>query len=391
MACPDKLTDNKQESQCLVRLCHAPQPGDTGSTDFAAGHMTPAMAADYLQNGRVVMRSFAETLKELYPCDDLTARLTDFFLSVTPEANAASVSKKIRNWVLGKNCPCCREDIFRIAFALDLDEQQLNYLLSLCTDYCVQYRDSGEIILVWFLRNGKSYREATEFYASLPPVPESGLEYNRHTSRLTHEVRAQFQTIWNLEDLRICYEKNLDKFGSMHLRAYYYFNNFLNLLIHPTPSWDSEAPEPDYSLEAVMKTYLSFQVPSGRSRADYTLVQKLLKQNWPNATSIKNIRNHKEDVPRKLLLLLYVVTENEAAGNDLYRELDEEYVPLKERVEYHWWTLNAILEDCGMACLDPRNATDWLILYAISSNPEESMSERLEQVIACVFDSAKEQ
>ena len=51
-------------------------------------------------------------------------------------------------------------------------------------------------------------------------------------------------------------------------------------------------------------------MPAARSRSSYTLIQKLIKQNWPNATALKNIRNHQEDVPRKLLMLLYVVTEN---------------------------------------------------------------------------------
>ena len=47
----------------------------------------------------------------------------------------------------------------------------------------------------------------------------------------------------------------------------------------------------------------------------------------------------------------------------------------------HWWTVNAMLADCGMAALDLRNAFDWLILYAIAAEPDEAMSERLEQVI----------
>lgn len=48
--------------------------------------------------------------------------------------------------------------------------------------------------------------------------------------------------------------------------------------------------------------------------------------------------------------------------------------------------LNAMLADCGMALLDPRNINDWLILYAIgAAGEEESMSERLEQVIALMY------
>ena len=37
-----------------------------------------------------------------------------------------------------------------------------------------------------------------------------------------------------------------------------------------------------------------------------------------------------------------------------------------------------------MPPLDPRNATDWLVLYAVTAT-EESMSERMEQVIELLF------
>lgn len=37
-----------------------------------------------------------------------------------------------------------------------------------------------------------------------------------------------------------------------------------------------------------------------------------------------------------------------------------------------------------MPLIDPRNATDWLVLYAITAT-DEPMSERMEQVIARLF------
>lgn len=37
-----------------------------------------------------------------------------------------------------------------------------------------------------------------------------------------------------------------------------------------------------------------------------------------------------------------------------------------------------------MPPLDPRNATDWLVLYAVTAY-EESMSERMEKVIEHIF------
>lgn len=151
--------------------------------NIVSGKMTPAMAAEYLKNGKVTVRSFAQTLKEMFPAPNLSQRLTEFFLSILPDTNPQSVSRKIRNWISGKNQPADREDIFRIAFALGFSEQQLDYLLSLCTDFGIQYRSDREVIFTWFLRGGRPYEEAAAFYASLPPVRERNLARTRKTRR----------------------------------------------------------------------------------------------------------------------------------------------------------------------------------------------------------------
>jgi len=140
---------------------------------------------------------------------------------------------------------------------------------------------------------------------------------------------------------------------------------------------------PRLSISVIFDTDL---VTSQKKRENYSLVQRLIKQNWPNATALKNIRSHKEDVPRKLLLLLYVITEDSTVVSGGLLEVPETELTMQERIEEHWWTLNAMLADCGMALLDPRNINDWLILYAIgAAGEEESMSERLEQVIALMY------
>ena len=348
------------------------------------GQMTPSMAVRYLREGRIPLRSFADTLRGMYAAPDLAERLVRFYMQVEPDANHGSVSRRVRNWLSGRNLPTAREDFFRIAFALELSEGQLNYLLGAFTGYGVQYRTGREVVLVWFLRGGLDYGQACAFYEELPPAAGTEQLQQGWTSQLTHELQNEFMLAQNLQDLRACYLKNLHRFGRLHLRSYYYFERYLDQLIHPAPAW-AEEQEQDYSIETVMESYLSLQMPAARKRSSYTLIQKLIKQNWPNATALKNIRNHQEDVPRKLLMLLYVVTENSLNGNDAYRELDESYITQEERVEDHWWTLNAMLADCGMAQLDTRNPFDWLILYAISAPEDEFMSDRMEQVIASLF------
>lgn len=399
------------------------------------GNMTPKMAAEYLRQENISIRSFSDTLRQMYPENDISQRLENFYYDICPGENRKSVKRKIFNWLNGRNVPKNREDSFRIAFALGLTEERLNFLLGLCTDYGIQYRDGREVVLAWFLRNEYSYTEAEEFLTTLPPVnPDFSVgggdgsdprffslydykyfhlpypekeeisdnddlvkSWRKHiipfgrgytnASRITHEIRNDFQMVRDKEELRSCYLANLNMFGHMHLRSYYYFMQYLRQLIQPFSL--SGEDEIDYSIETVMNTYLSMHMPIGKKTSSYTVVQKLLKNNWPNTTSIRSILNRAEDVPRKLILLLYVVTENTDYRND-YSELDEEYISLEERVEDHWWTLNALLTECGMATLDLRNVFDWLILYAVSSDKEESMSSRLEGVIDELYNDVSE-
>ncbi|MCD7750124.1 MAG: hypothetical protein LUI10_00005 [Lachnospiraceae bacterium] len=345
--------------------------------------MTPAMAAEYLRDGRIALRTFSETLREQYIYPDLESRLVSSFRCYDTGVDDRSVARNVSNWVRGKSQPRRREDIFRICFSLDLTEAQANLLLGQCTEYGIHYREPRDVIYTWFLRNDRGYMEARDFFSSLPPAPRL-TEYPAGCSaHITREVQSVFAGARNPEELRRVYLANLDKFGQLHVRAYRYFDKYLNILIHPDTGWDKSAAVEEYSLETIMERYLSLHMPSGRSRLRYSVVQKLVKQNWPNSTALKDIRAHREDVSRKLLLLLYIITEN--VVDDEYHEADEDYLSLQDRLEDHWWVLNAILIDCGMPTLDPRNAFDWLILYAMTADEDESMSERMSQVIDHLF------
>ncbi|MCD8146724.1 MAG: hypothetical protein LUD84_05520 [Clostridiales bacterium] len=354
---------------------------------LSSGAMTPEMAANYLQGGCIELRTFSEILRDQYPYPDIRARLTAFFQACETNTATASVARKVQNWLNGRNQPTSREDVFRIAFALDLSEGQASLLLGQCTEYGIHYRDPKDVIYAWFLRNDGSYEEAHTFYQSLPPVPRLKDYPQADGVRITRELQSVFFTIHTQENLRRAYLDNIDKFGQLHVRAYHYFEKYMKQLTHPDNGWGG-ADEQDYSIEKVMEQYLSLHMPSGRNRTRYSVTQKLLKRNWPNATSLKNILAHREDVPRKLLLILYIVTENAVDGE--YCELDEDYLSLQDRLEDHWWVLNAILTDCGMPTLDPRNATDWLVLYALTAREDESMSERMTQVIDHLFADIQE-
>lgn len=345
--------------------------------------MTPDEAARYLREQPEVTRSFGETMRAMCPDVDVVSTLHAFYLELDPSLKPRSLTKRLQNWMADRNPPTSREEIFRCGFALRLSEQQVDYLLSITDGYGIQYRNGREVVLTWFLRNDMSYQEACAFLDACPPYEahESFEEWGEAGSYATRAVRTSFGKAQTVEDLRACYERNLPLLGTQHVRAYHYFENYLERLIQPA-TFRVLPQERRYSIKTVMDTYLELKMPYTRSRAMLSPVQRLIKQNWPNETAIKDIRVHNADVPRKLLMLLYVVTENEGFDEPrLFEELDT----FDDRVRDHWLILNAILDDCGMAQLDVRNAFDWLVLYALGAQGDETMADRMEAVIQGLY------
>lgn len=178
---------------------------------------------------------------------------------------------------------------------LDLSEAQANFLLGQCTGYGLHYRDPKDAVYAWFLRNDRGYDQARTFYRSLA-APSRLTAYQESAVHLTRELQSTFSSVRDVESLRRAYLDRMDQFGQLHLRDYHCFEKYLGHLTHPDTGWGG-AGEPDYSLETMMERYLSLRTPSGRSRNGYSVVQKLLKRNWPNATALKNIRAHRETAP----------------------------------------------------------------------------------------------
>lgn len=343
---------------------------------LSATDMTPAMAARYL-SGEIRLRGFWEVLRGLYPAGDLRDRVIRAVGE--PGDDPRSVARRVRNWEQGRNAPSSREDLFRIAFALELDETQTSVLLGACTDYGIHYRNGRELTYAYCLRMGLPYHRAVELYASLPDPERHHAANQRGGIQETRQLAAVFSNVQEDSAFARLYEEYLDSFGSLHQRAWDYFERYFGVLLSPG---DGEA---QYSIQRAAEAYLTLHMPSGSRRRDYSLIQRMLKQGWPNATKLKNICARKEDVPRKLLLLLYLVTENVVENS--YDELDEDYLSPEELFEEHWWRVNLMLRDCGMPTLDPRNAYDWLVLYSLNSalRQDESMGERMEAVLTALF------
>ena len=174
------------------------------------------------------------------------------------------------------------------------------------------------------------------------------------------------------------YASHASDFSSLHETAYQTFMQGLNTLLG-----DGE----DFSLEYICNVCLRFgnTVPLERDRTRMDSLQRLLKHFWPNTTAIKQMKDRRIEVSRKALILMYILCDGVTTEPQRYRELDEDYITPRERLEAHAITLDSTLETCGMSTLDPRGPFDWLVMYALCCETDEVMSERMEQVMACVF------
>lgn len=347
----------------------------------ADNNYSPARALDYLKNA-FLPRRFSGTLTERHTAEEVKTRLSEFLRRYST-ASKDSTDKKIRDWLSDRYTPADREDYFRIAFALEQTETEANRMLALHSDFGIHYRNPREIVMAHCLRNPHTYDEAlalaanaeSAYKANAGALPQDGGCPDVMTQKIYNELLG----ITDDGKLLGFISENAPSLGYFHNSAYKFFADRINVLIDPT-----QEQSDSYSIERVVGDYMRMHVPLERGTSSFDSLQKIIKSQWPNTTLIKNIYNRKVDVSRKIVILLYLITD----GLDLslsYDELDEDYITPDERLEEHCWRLNMMLHSCEMNIIDPRNAFDWLVLYSLRAEYDESMSERMESVLGVLF------
>lgn len=104
------------------------------------------------------------------------------------------------------------------------------------------------------------------------------------------------------------------------------------------------------------------------------------------------MKNRREDVSRKVMILLYLITEafDEEKGNE-EDEADEWVdVELEEEdpgtvMETRWRKMDLFLNQYGMNRLDAGNPFNYLAIYAMRSNEAGEVSGRKEAVLDSLF------
>lgn len=346
--------------------------------DFIAKEcQTPKEAVDFLKSG-MRLRTFSDIICRLYPGKDLENRLTDrLFAFCGANADTTqrdSIRRKVQNWLHNRNLPTDREDVFQIAFALELDEKQTDWLLAQVFDAGIHYRNEKEIIYAFSLRNHQSYEKAS---VCAKTFAERKSASDTTGNAVTKLLKMEFEQLPPDEDIINFMMKHSESFGKNHNTAYQYFIQMLDLLT------GEKSGEEVYSMEYITEQYLRMNMPEDKKVSGYSDIQRMVKKYWPGVRNIKEMKNRNEDVTRKALLLLYIVTGG--VWTETYDELDEAYVTSEEMLIEHCKRINKMLEDCGMRYMDTRNPFDYLVLFCLKSKRSEFMSERMEQMVEELF------
>ena len=350
---------------------------------IAGTHMTAEEAFEYMSK-TLPLRSFGEVLARFSDTSNLKNRLTDALCEYSPHMSSDSISRKVRGWIAGQYGPSDRETYFQLCFALKLSEGKAQEFLSYCTSGGFHCRDPRELTYAFALRIGMSYPDAVSLYNSLPKLPEHSDEETAYTQ----ELLAEFNVITSINEFLRFYTDNIDKLGSLHNTAYKYFKTFIKCLKNPDDE-NALNGSTEISYERLMQDYIRMNVPSNAARGRYTYVQKMIKKYWPSATSIKNMMNRKEDVSRKALILLYLITEG-IAHDVKYEFIYNDELSPAEQFGEHYERLCIMLTDCGMSTPDPRNMFDWAALYAIKMNNSDEMHGEMKALIESIFEENRE-
>lgn len=349
---------------------------------------TSGSIEDFMK-GRVRFWRFSELLRSLCQGEEhLAQRLVRKLTQYDGNENRERVARKVRNWMHDRNLPKNREEIFRICFALELDEKGAEALLGITAESGIHYRNPRELVYTYCLRTKRDYPEAVSLMQKLhmevthdkaEPLSRKCPEDELFTE-ITGYIRSRFKNIRSEDELKEFLKIHKRKFGQQHRTAYRKFRKMLNYLLHPASEEDLLPDEQDYSIRRVVDQYLRMGVPYGKKLGKYTPIQREIKHHWPSAKTIYEMCSGKLDVDRKTLLLLYLATEGEVdLGIAEMRNLSE-----------HQRRMDLMLAECGMPALSIHCPFDYLILLALENGGEDDfIGYRMERMIRKLFDTDK--
>lgn len=148
-----------------------------------------------------------------------------------------------------------------------------------------------------------------------------------------------------------------------------------------------------FSVLNILEVYLYRRIVPATKKTEpkgmFTGIQRSIRQNWPDETSLSKIRHRELDVPRKVLILLFLATDGSETEFEEWDE-DEDLLSRDEIFMSIYTRLNQMLFSCGFQMLDPRSPFDWMVLYSICADEFWDVDQRLRDILLEMFPAETE-
>ena len=321
-------------------------------------------AREYLESG-IHTRSFQETMLQYSGSSDLVSlrlalfRLQDF----EGEPAGDSLRRKIDNWLKGKAVPTSREQLIRICFALQMDLENAQNFIATVGEGGLHYRNPVELTWLYGLRNGLDYNQVLRLQRLVAGIKIGG-------AGTTQDIAQEFNRVTTTDEFVQFVSRKADSLGHLHNTAYKHFKRFMNILTGPESGMNGVVEEV-YTVRDVVRMYLQMPAQSGKATG---VLASIVNRHWPDEVMLSRIMNRQIDVPRKVLTLLFLITDG---ADDNASDSDDPAELFADRYR----RLNLLLDECGYCQLDPRNTFDWLALYCMYCDEDTEVSERMREVL----------
>lgn len=163
----------------------------------------------------------------------------------------------------------------------------------------------------------------------------------------------------------------------------------------PTLEYQKGAPElmipEEISDENMLEDYLYRKlVPVGSQKQEdpvREVLQQVIRQSWPDVAGLSRMRKRQIDIPRKVLILLFLATDGSDSEfeNMAYDDFEDDDYTEEDSFLDIYTRLNLMLISCGFLKLDPRSAFDWMILFCISCGDLCESDERIREMLTEMF------
>lgn len=359
-------------------------------------------ALDHLRDDAYI-RPVRETLakyagKSAEDIKGLQAHLVEKLLENSPEGSVRdAVGRKVRMWMKDGMHSISKSSAIQVSFALRLSVEEANAFLQRACGEGFHARDPEEVVFLYALKGGLNYKEALALREEMEKKGMLKREKSGEEKLRTEIVRQDLETREGVAGLEEFLRQYQGRLGSFHNTAYEMFKSYM-LLLTDADIDDGLDAEGRMTVREVTDVYLHKRLipriqkaaKKNQKAGDLVLsaLQRDIQQNWPDETSLSKMLNRNTDVSRKALILLFLATDGGADGEELCEDEAAE-----EFFEDSYNRLNGMLANCGFAPLDPRCAFDWMVLYCMCVNAEDSLliDNRIHQFLEEIFSNHGEE